>query len=82
MSCDICSGVIVRVYSQVGKSNEGKFALDVAVKSLDLYKGYFLCLLNFLFVACDTMGPLYQVFGWHSYSVGSVFIFFCGKTFL
>lgn len=34
-------GVIVRVYSQVGKRNEGKFALDVAVKTLDLYKRYF-----------------------------------------
>jgi puromycin-sensitive aminopeptidase len=26
------------VYTQVGKTNQGKFALDVAVKSLDLYK--------------------------------------------
>ncbi|KAJ0977914.1 hypothetical protein J5N97_013388 [Dioscorea zingiberensis] len=34
-------GVKVRVYCQVGKSNQGKFALDVAVKTLDLYKKYF-----------------------------------------
>ncbi|KAL5144734.1 Aminopeptidase M1 [Glycine soja] len=34
-------GVKVRVYCQVGKANQGKFALDVAVKSLELYKGYF-----------------------------------------
>ncbi|XP_026656624.2 aminopeptidase M1-B-like isoform X2 [Phoenix dactylifera] len=34
-------GIRVRVYCQVGKSNQGKFALDVAVKTLDLYKGYF-----------------------------------------
>ncbi|KAL6661427.1 hypothetical protein ACP70R_000811 [Stipagrostis hirtigluma subsp. patula] len=34
-------GTKVRVYTQVGKSNQGKFALDVAVKSLDLYKDYF-----------------------------------------
>ncbi|XP_008808926.2 aminopeptidase M1-like [Phoenix dactylifera] len=34
-------GIKVRVYSQVGKSNQGKFALDVAVKTLDLYKKYF-----------------------------------------
>ncbi|CAL9771828.1 unnamed protein product, partial [Musa acuminata subsp. burmannicoides] len=26
---------------QVGKSSQGKFALDVAVKTLDLYKKYF-----------------------------------------
>jgi puromycin-sensitive aminopeptidase len=31
----------VRVYTQVGKTNQGKFALDVAVKSLELYKDYF-----------------------------------------
>ncbi|XP_062191811.1 aminopeptidase M1-B-like [Phragmites australis] len=34
-------GTKVRVYTQVGKINQGKFALDVAVKSLDLYKDYF-----------------------------------------
>ncbi|ONK59336.1 uncharacterized protein A4U43_C08F5390 [Asparagus officinalis] len=34
-------GVTVRVYCQVGKSNQGKFALDVAVRTLDLYKRYF-----------------------------------------
>ncbi|RRT81706.1 hypothetical protein B296_00019557 [Ensete ventricosum] len=31
-------GIKVRVYCQVGKSSQGKFALDVAVKTLDLYK--------------------------------------------
>jgi puromycin-sensitive aminopeptidase len=31
----------VRVYTQVGKSNQGKFALDVGVKSLNLYKEFF-----------------------------------------
>ncbi|CAO2168959.1 unnamed protein product [Urochloa humidicola] len=34
-------GTKVRVYTQVGKTNQGKFALDVGVKSLDLYKEYF-----------------------------------------
>lgn len=34
-------GIMVRVYSQFGKSNQGKFALDVAVKTLDLYREYF-----------------------------------------
>lgn len=34
-------GIKVRVYSQVGKANQGKFALDVAVKTLGLYKSYF-----------------------------------------
>ncbi|CAI0401332.1 unnamed protein product [Linum tenue] len=34
-------GVKVRVYCQVGKANQGKFALDVAVKTLELYKEYF-----------------------------------------
>ncbi|XP_062198704.1 aminopeptidase M1-C-like [Phragmites australis] len=34
-------GTKVRVYTQVGKSNQGKFALDVGVKSLHLYKDYF-----------------------------------------
>lgn len=33
-----CTGIKVRVYCQVGKSSQGKFALDVAVKTLDLYK--------------------------------------------
>ncbi|XP_021819428.1 aminopeptidase M1-like isoform X2 [Prunus avium] len=34
-------GVKVRVYCQVGKANQGKFALDVAVKTLEFYKDYF-----------------------------------------
>ncbi|CAH9125487.1 unnamed protein product [Cuscuta epithymum] len=34
-------GIPVRVYCQVGKSNQGKFALDVAVKTLGIYKEYF-----------------------------------------
>uniref|UniRef100_A0A5B7A8X7 Aminopeptidase n=1 Tax=Davidia involucrata TaxID=16924 RepID=A0A5B7A8X7_DAVIN len=34
-------GIKVRVYCQVGKANQGKFALNVAVKTLDLYKEYF-----------------------------------------
>ncbi|RDY09549.1 Aminopeptidase M1 [Mucuna pruriens] len=34
-------GVKVRVYCQVGKANQGKFALDVAVRTLELFKGYF-----------------------------------------
>ncbi|KAJ1289420.1 hypothetical protein BS78_02G163000 [Paspalum vaginatum] len=34
-------GTKVRVYTQVGKSKQGKFALDVGVKSLHLYKDYF-----------------------------------------
>ncbi|XP_072959733.1 aminopeptidase M1-A-like isoform X2 [Typha angustifolia] len=34
-------GTNIRVYCQVGKSNQGKFALDVAVKTLDLYRKYF-----------------------------------------
>lgn len=34
-------GIKVRVYCQVGKGNQGKFALDVAVKTLGLYKDYF-----------------------------------------
>jgi puromycin-sensitive aminopeptidase len=32
------TGVKVRVYCQVGKANQGKFALDVAVRTLELYK--------------------------------------------
>ncbi|TVU09315.1 hypothetical protein EJB05_42780, partial [Eragrostis curvula] len=31
-------GTKIRVYTQVGKSNQGKFALDVGLKSLALYK--------------------------------------------
>ncbi|KAJ8774038.1 hypothetical protein K2173_009469 [Erythroxylum novogranatense] len=34
-------GIKVRVYCQVGKADQGKFALNVAVKTLELYKGYF-----------------------------------------
>lgn len=34
-------GVKVRCYCQVGKANQGEFALDVAVKTLELYKKYF-----------------------------------------
>ncbi|KAI4990858.1 hypothetical protein ZWY2020_039229 [Hordeum vulgare] len=34
-------GTRVRVYTQIGKSNQGKFALDVGVKSLNFYKDYF-----------------------------------------
>ncbi|KAM4129173.1 hypothetical protein ACJW30_01G002100 [Castanea mollissima] len=34
-------GIKVRVYCQVGKVNQGKFALDVAVRTLELYKEYF-----------------------------------------
>ncbi|XP_048495061.1 aminopeptidase M1 isoform X2 [Beta vulgaris subsp. vulgaris] len=34
-------GVKVRCYCQVGKSDQGKFALEVAVKTLDLYRKYF-----------------------------------------
>ncbi|XP_062097256.1 aminopeptidase M1-like isoform X2 [Humulus lupulus] len=34
-------GVKVRVYCQVGKKDQGKFALHVAVKTLDLFKEYF-----------------------------------------
>ncbi|XP_042437231.1 aminopeptidase M1-A-like [Zingiber officinale] len=34
-------GLKIRVYASVGKSNRGKFALDLAVKTLDLYKRYF-----------------------------------------
>ncbi|PON95979.1 Peptidase M1, alanine aminopeptidase/leukotriene A4 hydrolase [Trema orientale] len=34
-------GVKVRVYCQVGKTDQGKFALHVAVKTLELYKEYF-----------------------------------------
>lgn len=34
-------GIKVRVYCQVGKRNQGNFALDVAVKCLDLFRLYF-----------------------------------------
>ncbi|VAH23761.1 unnamed protein product [Triticum turgidum subsp. durum] len=34
-------GTKVRVYTEVGKSKQGQFALDVGVKSLDLYDDYF-----------------------------------------
>ncbi|KAJ6793920.1 aminopeptidase M1-like [Iris pallida] len=34
-------GTKVRVYCQVGKTSQGTFALDVAVKTLDVYKKYF-----------------------------------------
>ncbi|XP_010049218.2 aminopeptidase M1 [Eucalyptus grandis] len=34
-------GVKVRVYCQVGKQNQGKFALNVAVKTLEFYREYF-----------------------------------------
>ncbi|KAM3379037.1 aminopeptidase M1 [Capsicum galapagoense] len=34
-------GIPVRVYCQVGKANQGNFALNVAVKTLPLFKEYF-----------------------------------------
>lgn len=34
-------GVIVRVYTPVGKKEQGRFALEVAVKTLPFYKNYF-----------------------------------------
>lgn len=34
-------GVLVRVYAPIGKKEQGKFALDVAVKTLPFYKSYF-----------------------------------------
>lgn len=34
-------GTKVCMYTKVGKSEHGKFALDVGVKSLDLYNDYF-----------------------------------------
>ncbi|KAK1608098.1 hypothetical protein QYE76_031771 [Lolium multiflorum] len=34
-------GTKVRVYTQVGMTSQGQFALDVGVKSLNLYKDYF-----------------------------------------
>ena len=33
-----CSGIKVRVYCQVGKADQGKFALHVGAKTLDLFK--------------------------------------------
>lgn len=35
------NGVLVRVYTPVGKKEQGQFALDVAVKTLPFYKNYF-----------------------------------------
>ncbi|CAM8910123.1 unnamed protein product [Rhodiola kirilowii] len=35
-------GIKVRVYCPVGRSKEGTFALDVAIRTLDFYKEYFL----------------------------------------
>ena len=34
-------GILIRVYTPVGKKEQGKFALDVAVKTLPFYKDYF-----------------------------------------
>jgi len=34
-------GVLVRVYTPLGKKEQGEFALDVAVKTLPFYKDYF-----------------------------------------
>uniref|UniRef100_S4RRJ8 Aminopeptidase n=1 Tax=Petromyzon marinus TaxID=7757 RepID=S4RRJ8_PETMA len=34
-------GVLVRVYTPLGKSEQGKFALEVATKTLPFYKDYF-----------------------------------------
>lgn len=34
-------GVKIRIYTPVGKSHQGKFALDVSVKCLDLFTQYF-----------------------------------------
>lgn len=33
------NGVVVRVYTPLGKSDQGRFALDVAVKTLPFYDG-------------------------------------------
>ena len=38
----LIAGIKVRVYCQVGKANQGSFALNVAVKTLELYKEYVL----------------------------------------
>jgi aminopeptidase N len=32
------TGVKVRVYCQVGKANQGKFALTIALRTLEFYK--------------------------------------------
>ncbi|KAE8678719.1 Aminopeptidase M1 [Hibiscus syriacus] len=37
----ISDGIKVRVYSQVGKANQGKFALNVALQTLGFYTDYF-----------------------------------------
>ncbi|KAG6476951.1 hypothetical protein ZIOFF_066201 [Zingiber officinale] len=34
-------GLKIRVYTRIGKSNQGKFALDLTMKTLDFLKGYF-----------------------------------------
>ncbi|XP_042432854.1 aminopeptidase M1-B-like [Zingiber officinale] len=34
-------GLKIRVYTRIGKSNQGKFALDLTTKTLDFLKGYF-----------------------------------------
>ena len=34
-------GIPVRVYTPLGKAEQGKFALDVAVRCLDFYERYF-----------------------------------------
>ena len=36
------SGVAIRVYTPLGKKEQGQFALDVAVKTLPFYEGLFL----------------------------------------
>jgi puromycin-sensitive aminopeptidase len=35
------TGIQIRIYTPVGKTDQGKFALDVAVKALDFYEDYF-----------------------------------------
>ncbi|KAK7255647.1 hypothetical protein RIF29_29062 [Crotalaria pallida] len=35
------AGIKVRLYCAVGKSDQGKFALDIALKTLDIYTKYF-----------------------------------------
>ena len=37
---NVVTGVKVRVYCQVGKADQGKFALHVAVKTLELCTEY------------------------------------------
>ncbi|XP_065630862.1 aminopeptidase M1 [Quercus suber] len=60
-------GVKVRVYCQVGRLNQGKFALDVAVRTLELYREYFavpyflpkldmVAILDFAFEAMENYG--------------------------